>query len=84
MSKKIKISFKKKIVIFTYKDLCKRLPEVVRSLCSQRDALVKQQPEGLGLKSVGAEHSLAICCTLVLQAQQPDIWDLLWSSFQTC
>ena len=30
---------------FRYKDLWRRLPKVVRSLCSQRYVLVKQQPE---------------------------------------
>lgn len=69
---------------FVHKDLWKRLPEVVRSLRSQRDAPAEQQPEALGVKSLAAEHSLAIRSALVLQAQQPDIWDLPWSSFQTC
>lgn len=60
-----------------YKDLWEMLPEVVRGLCSQRDLLVKQPAEGLGVRFVAAECRLALCSTLVLQAQQPDIWELL-------
>lgn len=67
-----------------YKDLWRRLPKVVRSLCSRRYVLVKQQPEGTGLRSVAEGHSLALCSLLAFQAQQPDIWDHFWSLFQTC
>lgn len=52
--------------------------------CNQRDTLKKQQPEQLGLRSVGTEHSLVICSTLGPQARQTGIWDLPQSSFQTC
>lgn len=44
-----------------YKDLWRRLPKVVRSLCGLRYVLVKQQPEGTGLRSVVEGHSLALC-----------------------
>lgn len=66
------------------KDLWRRLPKVVRSLCSQRYVLGRQQPEGTGLRSAAAGHSLALCSLLAFQAQQPDVCDLPWSSFQTC
>lgn len=60
-----------------YKDLWEMLPEVVKGLCRQRDLLVKQPAEGLGVRFVAAKRRLALCSTLVLQAQQPDIWDLI-------
>lgn len=66
------------------KDLWRRLPKVVRSLCSQRYVPGKQQPEGTGLRSAAKGHSLALCSLLASQAQQPDICDLPRSSFQTC
>lgn len=66
-----------------YKDLYKSLLDVERGLCSQRGLPVKYASEGLGVRPDAEEPSGALCSALVLQAQQPDIWGLPWSSLPT-